>query len=1218
MIKLFDRFKEAYKAKIISFDYELFAETLYKFNFLLINSASDINTEIGEEIVNKIRESQDLVISAYEEKNEINNKRYLLICLERMMIIIDETNLRLIDKYLKAYYDHTVLFLSQSGEIFQEHIKIDYSIETEKNKDFINSLYENFKRIQMKKKDEMIDEFWNIIKECLLKYLLKKNYHLTFSKRGEKFNLNEGNAHEKKGMKKEECIELKSINSTPTSLIKLFYNLREDILFIGKIIFDAQEYSKLQEREICNLSQISHPFLPKFYGIFNHLQMNTIAIEFISGCTLQNFIKPEVRYEKRMKIIIEIMFVLEYLHDHKFIYRDLKPNNVMIDSNGTVVLIDFDRMIRSDVAITGTYTFSLYTAPDEIYTIKSDIYSLGLTIFFIMTGKNPTKKGNDESEFNFEDIPEEFKKIKDICYKCTKTNPESRPSITELIVEFYIDYYKFYKKELFDSILVPLSKLENPRSQCELGILHYEGKSIQKDDCKAFQLLCLSANQNYPKAQHYIGRMYYEGNRFFIKNDSIAYQYFSLSSSEYLQSKDFCELIEQNLKTIDISFQSLPLEIQSQIHHTGNPILKKIYSSFQFHYLSLYEINSEKYTYSEQMLKNYILNTLKQFKLITYRFMNAIEKQIFSFYFFSKKRECSKSDVDTIICTEGNCFLIECIDKYLITDVLDLTKSTLINLSDDPFGFNKDELEEIENFTTSLDIPHSLKFMCSPIIAYMIRRYFYPSYFFKDPSFFIFKPDSQNNEIEIKKKLENLIFSKRGNQNEADYQSIQSEVYNDINENEYQNNIYTFQEQDFIVLRTFHSSSEVNHCLVMHKESLFIFMMKMIDNQTKYEKEISFCSKYSHRCFTKFYGFVKNNENIVGFVYEFMSNGNLEDYLKNSPYEITPIYVHTSMNRIFQGIDYLHSHSLAHSNLNLKNIFVDHNFLPFISDFNSIESKEKEASNIHSFCHIIQFLCDIYLRKHRNYEMLDKIYQLCNDNKENKQIQYTDVKEILMIELKSSDILIDCEKNYEELIQYIYENIIISHSTSILLYLDPIIPFISSKPNYSLPPPLDNKKITIPQFTKTVEQREYEGCIYIEEIIFEIPSSITSIDTSAFESCSSLIKIILPPSLKIIKECAFKGCSSLTQITIPPSVTTIEPYAFYQCQKLVEITIPLNIACIYYSAFEMCQSLMHLNIPRIKEIKSSTYNNCSSLKEITIPSSVISIGNAAFLGCSSL
>ena len=368
----------------------------------------------------------------------------------------------------------------------------------------------------------------------------------------------------------------------------------------------------------------------------------------------------------------------------------------------------------------------------------------------------------------------------------------------------------------------------------------------------------------------------------------------------------------------------------------------------------------------------------------------------------------SESVINVVICTEGNCFLIECIDEILITTVLNLTKSSLINLSCNQFRFNKDAHEEIENFNKSFYISKTSDDINinSSFIAYMIRRYFYPSFFFKDPSFFIFEPYSQNNEIEIKNKLENLIVSKSFSHNDANYQSKQSEIYNNINEIEHQNKNYTFQEHDYIILRILHSNSEVKYSLVMHKESLFIFMMKKIANQENFKKEINFCSKYSHRCLTKFYGFVKSNENIVGFVYEFISNGNFEDYLKFSTSEITLIYVHTSMNRIFQGINYLHSHSLAHSSLNPKNIFVDHDFLPFISNFNSIESKEKDTSNINSFSHIIQFLCK-YLRKYTNNEMLDKIIQLSNGNKENKQIQYTEVKDILMTEIKSPDILIN-------------------------------------------------------------------------------------------------------------------------------------------------------------------------------------------------------------------
>lgn len=72
MIKLINRFKEACKTKKkIGIRCKSFAETLYNFNFLLINSAFEINAEIEEEIEDKIKKSQDLVIREYEEKMKI-------------------------------------------------------------------------------------------------------------------------------------------------------------------------------------------------------------------------------------------------------------------------------------------------------------------------------------------------------------------------------------------------------------------------------------------------------------------------------------------------------------------------------------------------------------------------------------------------------------------------------------------------------------------------------------------------------------------------------------------------------------------------------------------------------------------------------------------------------------------------------------------------------------------------------------------------------------------------------------------------------------------------------------------------------------------------------------------------------------------------------------------------------------------------------------------
>lgn len=105
--------------------------------------------------------------------------------------------------------------------------------------------------------------------------------------------------------------------------------------------------------------------------------------------------KRQLSYNDKILIIFELMIVIEFLHRNHFIYRDLKPNNVMIDENKTAVLIDFDRMIQfKDRKYTYTNDFSsLFIAPEvnlENYSYECDIYSLGLIMFYIIESKNPT------------------------------------------------------------------------------------------------------------------------------------------------------------------------------------------------------------------------------------------------------------------------------------------------------------------------------------------------------------------------------------------------------------------------------------------------------------------------------------------------------------------------------------------------------------------------------------------------------------------------------------------------------------------------------------------------------------------------------------------------------------------------------------------------------------------------------------------------------------
>lgn len=105
-----------------------------------------------------------------------------------------------------------------------------------------------------------------------------------------------------------------------------------------------------------------------------------------------------------------------------------------------------------------------------------------------------------------------------------------------------------------------------------------------------------------------------------------------------------------------------------------------------------------------------------------------------------------------------------------------------------------------------------------------------------------------------------------------------------------------------------------------------------------------------------------------------------------------------------------------------------------------------------------------------------------------------------------------------------------------------------------------------------------------------ISEGVTSIEASAFRSCTALVSASLPSSLRSIGEMAFDGCSSLASIAIPDGVGVIPDAAFTDCTSLANVTIPASVTTIDNSAF----------------------SGCSALKSITIPNSVTAIGEYAF------
>ena len=113
--------------------------------------------------------------------------------------------------------------------------------------------------------------------------------------------------------------------------------------------------------------------------------------------------------------------------------------------------------------------------------------------------------------------------------------------------------------------------------------------------------------------------------------------------------------------------------------------------------------------------------------------------------------------------------------------------------------------------------------------------------------------------------------------------------------------------------------------------------------------EIEFCnflSNHPSQYFTKCYGYIKKDNEIIATIYQFMCNDSLDKYLnKNKKQFNNEIFTFTTACRIFEGITYLNKHSLVHRDLKPSNILIDHDGKAYISDFETIRLFDNEKEN---------------------------------------------------------------------------------------------------------------------------------------------------------------------------------------------------------------------------------------------------------------------------------
>ncbi len=226
---------------------------------------------------------------------------------------------------------------------------------------------------------------------------------------------------------------LDKISNTEMSMVYVGKNKETGKKFIIKK--KLADYDSKKVLEI--YKKLDHPALPKVIKHFIDQGIYYEVLDFIEGISLKEKLDKEGRQKEEDVVnwALQLCDVFLYLHSQnpKIIYRDLKPGNIMLDKNNKIYLIDFgtireyNKSKNHDTIRLGTIG---YAAPEQYdkkaqTDEKTDIYTFGITLYYLLTNKSPCNKPYKiyPIRYWYKELSDELERI---IIKCTKKNPEDR------------------------------------------------------------------------------------------------------------------------------------------------------------------------------------------------------------------------------------------------------------------------------------------------------------------------------------------------------------------------------------------------------------------------------------------------------------------------------------------------------------------------------------------------------------------------------------------------------------------------------------------------------------------------------------------------------------------------------------------------------------------------------------------------------------------------
>ncbi len=218
------------------------------------------------------------------------------------------------------------------------------------------------------------------------------------------------------------------------------------IKILKKEFAESEEFLRRFRNESKAIAVLSHPNIVKIYDVGFSDKIQYIVMEYIDGITLKEYIENErvLSWKDAVHFVTQILRALQHAHERGIVHRDIKPQNIMVFTDGTIKVMDFgiakfareEGKTATDQAIGTVHYISPEQARGDVTDAKSDLYSVGVMLYEMLTGQKPFDTDNPVSiavmhMHNIAELPRRINPdipipLEEIIVHAMEKNPEDR------------------------------------------------------------------------------------------------------------------------------------------------------------------------------------------------------------------------------------------------------------------------------------------------------------------------------------------------------------------------------------------------------------------------------------------------------------------------------------------------------------------------------------------------------------------------------------------------------------------------------------------------------------------------------------------------------------------------------------------------------------------------------------------------------------------------